>query len=182
MATTPKEVKSAAVEFPQALLGEGVKLAKASMKANKSWAELASLCIAESVDWQGLIKFAFITAGGVARDARGTITNASKFVAASIAVRQGKLSAREFASLKTDIASVAFKQAGGMQDGGLDPDKWLEAYRNPTKPETGGGETGGGANGTKVTARIDDHGNVQRYSVSKDSVTCRPASSSWGSM
>jgi hypothetical protein len=145
MAITSNEVKSTAVEFPQALVGEGVKLAKGSLKANKSWAELASLCITENVDWQGLIKFCFVQAGGVPRDARGAIGNASKFAAASLCVRQGKMDAREFASLKTDAASAAFKQAGGMKDGGLDPDKWLEAYRFPTpKPETGGGETGGG--------------------------------------
>jgi len=145
MATIKNDsVKSTTVEFPQALVGEGVKLAKSSMKGNKSFAELASLCIVEDVDWQGLIKFAFVEAGGVARDARGAITNCSKFVAASLAVRQGKMDAREFASLKTDVASAAFKAAGGMKDGGLDPDAWIEAYRNPpAKAETGDGESGG---------------------------------------
>jgi hypothetical protein len=144
---TKVSVESAAVEFPQALVGVGVKLAKSSMKGNKSFAELASLCIVENVDWQGLIKFSFIQAGGVARDARGAITNCSKFIAASLAVREGKLDAREFANLKTDVASAAFKQAGGMKDGGLDPDEWLEAYRNPAKVEAGGGEAGGEAGG-----------------------------------
>ena len=134
--------------FPQALMSEGVKLAKSASKLNKSFAELASLCIVESVDWQALIKFAFVEAGGVDRDARGAITNCSKFIAASLAVRQGKMGAREFASLKTDVASAAFKQAGGMKDGGLEPDKWLEAYHNPTpKTGMGGGEGGGGEGG-----------------------------------
>jgi hypothetical protein len=148
MTTIKNESVKSTVEFPSALVGEGVKLAKASLKANKSWAELASLCLIENVDWQELIKFAFVQAGGVARDARGAITNASKFVAPSLAVRQGTMSAREFASLKTDVASAAFKQAGGMKDGGIDPDKWLEAYRNPAaKAGTGGGEAGGGEAG-----------------------------------
>jgi hypothetical protein len=154
MTTIKNESLKSAVEYPSALIGEGVKLAKSQLKANKSWADLASLCIVESVEWQGLIKFAFIEAGGVARDARGAITNASKFVAASLAVRQGKMNVREFASLKTDVASAAFKQAGGMKDGGLDPDAWLEAYRFPTpKTEAGGDKPAseGGSGGSPMS-------------------------------
>lgn len=138
MKTKNTDSVSSAVEYPIALLGAGVKLAKGYLKANKSWAELASLCIVEAVDWKGLIKFAFVQAGGIERDSRGAITNASKFIAASLAVRQGLMDAREFAALKTDAASAAFKQAGGMDGDGLNPEAWLEAYRFPApKAETG---------------------------------------------
>ena len=131
----------AAIVFPPALMSEGVKLAKSKMKNQMLFALLWADAILEDIDGVELIKACFVQAGFTARDARGTTTNSSKFVAPAILYREGKMTEKAFFALKTQEASDAFKRAGGMKGDGLNPEAWSEARRENAeeadKPKTG---------------------------------------------
>jgi hypothetical protein len=108
-------------------MAEGVTLAKASMKSQLKFALLWADAILQNVDGVELIKACFVAAGYTTRDARGTTTNASKFVAPALMVRNGGMSEKAFFALKTTEAAAAFKEAGGMKGDGLDPAAWQAA-------------------------------------------------------
>jgi hypothetical protein len=118
---------NAIVIFPPALMEQGVTLAKAAMKSQLKIALLWADAILQGVDGVELIKACFVAAGYAARDARGTTTNASKFVAPARMVRNGDMSEKAFFALKTADAAAAFKEAGGMKGDGLDPAAWQAA-------------------------------------------------------
>ena len=124
---TATATENATVEFPPALMAEGVTLAKASMKSQLKFALLWADAILQNVDGVELIKACFVAAGYTTRDARGTTTNASKFVAPALMVRNGAMSEKAFFALKTAEAAAAFKEAGGMKGDGLDPAAWQAA-------------------------------------------------------
>ena len=132
---------NATVAFPPALVAEGVKLAKSKMKNQMMFALLWADAILANFDGVELIKACFVEAGFTARDARGTTTNSSKFVAPAIMYREGKMTEKAFFALKTQEAGDAFKRAGGMKGDGLDPEAWSEARRanndDAEKPKVG---------------------------------------------
>ena len=115
------------IAFPQALLAVGITLVKAVMKSQLKFALLWADAILLGHDGQELIKACFVAAGYTARDARGTITNASKFVAPALMHRHGNMTEKEFFALVTSDAAAAFKEAGGMKGEGLNPDAWQAA-------------------------------------------------------
>ena len=120
-------MKQDAIVFPAALMMEGVKLAKSKMNNQLLIALLWADAILADFDGVELIKACFIEAGFTARNARGTTTNASKFVAPALMVRDGEMTEKAFFALKTQEARDAFKWAGGMKGNGLDPTAWNEA-------------------------------------------------------
>jgi len=126
--TNTKNVSTAeTTTFPASLMEQGITLAKASMKSQLKIALLWADAILASCDGVELIKACFVQAGYTARDARGTTTNASKFVAPALMVRNGDMSEKAFFALKTADAAAAFKEAGGMKGDGLDPAAWQAA-------------------------------------------------------
>jgi len=116
-----------AVEFPALLMKTGIEIAKSTMKGQSKTALLRADCIIQNVDDRELIKAAYVAAGYTARDSRGSITNSDKFVAPALMVRNGKMSEKDFFSLKTAEAADAFKAAGGAKGDGLNPDAWQAA-------------------------------------------------------
>jgi hypothetical protein len=124
------------VTFPQALLVAGITLVKATMKNQLKFALLWADTILASHDGQELIKACFVAAGYTARDARGTITNSSKFVAPALLFRSGEMTEKEFFALSTSEAAAAFKEAGGMKGEGLNPEAWQAAREEITARET----------------------------------------------
>lgn len=118
---------TATVEFPPALMADGIALAKAIMKSQLKFALLWADAILQDCDGLELIKACYVAAGFTARDARGTTTNSSKFVAPALMVRNGAMSEKAFFALKTSEASAAFKEAGGMKGEGLSPAAWQSA-------------------------------------------------------
>ena len=132
---TATETETATVIFPPALMAEGIALAKSTMKAQLKFALLWADAILQDVDGVELIKACFIAAGYTARDARGTTTNASKFVAPARMVRGKVMSEKDFFALKMPEAAAAFKEAGGMKGDGLDPAAWQAARKEIAKRE-----------------------------------------------
>jgi hypothetical protein len=130
------------VTFPQALLAMGVTLVKATMKNQLKFALLWADARIGGHDGQALIKACYVAAGYVEREARATITNSSKFVAPALLFRDGKMTEKEFFALKMTQCLPIFKENGGMDGEGLDPDAWL-AMREEIlnrEPETAKGE------------------------------------------
>ena len=115
------------VTFPQALLVAGITLVKATMKNQLKFALLWADAILLGHDGNDLIKACFVAAGYTARDARGTVTNSSKFVAPALLVKGGEMTEKEFFALSTSEAAAAFKESGGMKGEGLNPSAWQAA-------------------------------------------------------
>jgi len=132
-------VESTAIEtvtFPQALLVAGITLVKATMKNQLKFALLWADTIIAEHDGNELIKACFVAAGYTSRDARGTVTNSSKFVAPAILFRNGKMTEKEFYALKMTECLPIFKENGGMDGDGLNPDAWLAMREDIASRET----------------------------------------------
>ena len=130
-------LENKAAEFPALLMKTGIEIAKSTMKGQSKTALLRADCILQNVDDRELIKAAYVAAGYTARDSRGSITNSDKFVAPALLVRTGKMSEKDFFSLKTAEAADAFKAAGGAKGDGLDPAAWQAARIENAKQAAG---------------------------------------------
>jgi len=150
-------IETATVAFPPALLAEGAKLAKAKMKNQLLFALFWADGILQGFDGVELIKACYVQAGFTARDARGTTTNSSKFVAPALMVRNGDMSEKDFFALKTSEAANAFKEAGGMKGDGLEPTAWQAARedianREPLEKTSGEARPPSGEDKPSLTA------------------------------
>lgn len=152
------KAKTDTIEFAAADIATACKIAKAHGKAQLDNALQFATWLVNGIDWQELIRRAFVEIGQTRRDAGGMIGNASKFIAPARLVLDGRMTKGEYMALKTAEASAAFKAAGGMAGDGLDPDAWLEARAaiaaeaSKPKAERVKVETPETPNGAKVTA------------------------------
>ena len=133
--------ETSVVTFPQALMAMGITLVKTLAKTQLKFSLLWADAILLGHDGQALIKACYVAAGYVEREARGTISNSSKFVAPALAFREGKISEKEFFALKMTQCAPIFKENGGMDGEGLNPDAWLAmrdeiANREPLEKES----------------------------------------------
>jgi hypothetical protein len=133
---------AAIVEFPPSLMKQGISLVKQDAKIQLKFALLWVDATLTGHDGKALIKACYVAAGFKEREARGTITNSSKFVAPALLFRKGEMTENEFFDLKLSECAPIFKANGGMDGDGLNPDAWL-AMREEIKnqePEKVGGE------------------------------------------
>ena len=138
---TATENATATVEFPPSLMKQGVTLVKQGAKIQLKFALLWVDATLTGHDGRALIKACYVASGFKEREARGTITNSSKFVAPAMLFRKGEMTENEFFGLKLTECAPIFKANGGMDGDGLNPDAWL-AMREEIKnqdPETSKG-------------------------------------------
>lgn len=118
----------AQVEIPADLLNEGVKLVKANAKQQIATALFGGRVIEAGFAFRQVMSEACKAAGIERSRMEGMISNANPFLAPARLVARGEMSERAFSLLKHKECAAAFKAAGGVKDGGLEPEAWQEAF------------------------------------------------------
>lgn len=117
-----------AIEIPSDILNEGVKLVKANAKQQIATALFGGRVIEAGFAFRQVMSEACKAAGIERSRMEGMISNANPFLAPARLVARGEMSERAFALLKHKECAAAFKAAGGVKDGGLEPEAWQEAF------------------------------------------------------
>ena len=114
--------------IPADLLDEGVKLVKANAKQQIATALFGGRVIEAGFAFRQVMSEACKAAGIERSRMEGMISNANPFLAPARLVARGEMSERAFALLKHKECAAAFKAAGGVKDGGLEPEAWQAAF------------------------------------------------------
>lgn len=136
MATAPKtkEAASAAqdasneVAIPAALLKEAVSIAKAAVKQQHATALFGGRVMEQGFAFRQVMAEACKAAGIERSRLEGLVSNANPFLAAARLVARGEMTEKAFFALKHKESAAAFKAAGGVKDGGFEPDQWQAAF------------------------------------------------------
>lgn len=127
-AASAKSEATNAIEIPTDLLNEGVKLVKANAKQQIATALFGGRVIEAGFAFRQVMSEACKAAGIERSRMEGMISNANPFLAPARLVARGEMSERAFALLKHKECAAAFKRAGGVKDGGLEPEAWQAAF------------------------------------------------------
>jgi hypothetical protein len=116
------------IEIPADILNEGVKLVKANAKQQIATALFGGRVIEAGFAFRQVMSEACKAAGIERSRMEGMISNANPFLAPARLVARGEMSERAFALLKHRECAAAFKRAGGIKEGGLEPEAWQVAF------------------------------------------------------
>ena len=117
-----------AIEIQSDILNEGVKLVKANAKQQIATALFGGRVIEAGLAFRQVMTEACKAAGIERSRMEGMISNANPFLAPARLVARGEMSEKAFALLKHKECAAAFKRAGGVKDGGLEPEAWQAAF------------------------------------------------------
>jgi hypothetical protein len=122
-ATATEEVK-----IPTAILNEAVGIVRAAIKQQHATALFGGRVVESGFAFRQVMTEACKVAGLERSRIEGLVSNANPFIAPARLVARGEMSEKQFALLKHKEASAAFKAAGGVKDGGLEPVAWQAAF------------------------------------------------------
>ena len=129
-----KEAASAAqdasneVAIPAALLKEAVSIAKAAVKQQHATALFGGRVMEQGFAFRQVMSEACKAANIERSRLEGLVSNANPFLAAARLVARGEMTEKAFFALKHKESAAAFKAAGGVKDGGFEPDQWQAAF------------------------------------------------------
>jgi cell division ATPase FtsA len=122
-ATETEEAK-----IPAALLKEAVGIVRAAIKQQHATALFGGRVVEAGFAFRQVMTEACKVAGLERSRIEGLVSNANPFIAPARLVARGEMTEKQFALLKHKEASAAFKAAGGVKDGGLEPTAWQAAF------------------------------------------------------
>jgi hypothetical protein len=122
-ATETEEVK-----IPAAILNEAVGIVRAAIKQQHATALFGGRVMESGFAFRQVMTEACKVAGLERSRIEGLVSNANPFIAPARLVARGEMTEKQFALLKHKEASAAFKAAGGVKDGGLEPVAWQAAF------------------------------------------------------
>jgi hypothetical protein len=122
-ATATEEVK-----IPTAILNEAVGIVRAAIKQQHATALFGGRVMESGFAFRQVMTEACKVAGLERSRIEGLVSNANPFIAPARLVARGEMTEKQFALLKHKEAAAAFKAAGGVKDGGLEPTAWQAAF------------------------------------------------------
>ncbi len=122
-ATATEEVK-----IPADLLKEAVGIVRAAIKQQHATALFGGRVMESGFAFRQVMTEACKVAGLERSRIEGLVSNANPFIAPARLVARGEMTEKQFALLKHKEAAAAFKAAGGVKDGGLEPVAWQAAF------------------------------------------------------
>jgi hypothetical protein len=123
-----KEIETEAAKIPAAILKEAVGIVRAAIKQQHATALFGGRVVEAGFAFRQVMTEACKVAGLERSRIEGLVSNANPFIAPARLVARGEMTEKQFALLKHKEASAAFKAAGGVKDGGLEPTAWQAAF------------------------------------------------------
>ena len=116
------------VAIPAALLNEAVSIAKAAIKQQHATALFGGRVMEQGFAFRQVMTEACKAAGIERSRLEGLVSNANRFIAPARLVARGEMTEKQFFALKHKDCAAAFKAAGGVKDGGFEPEAWQAAF------------------------------------------------------